>query len=159
MIDKSGRYLSLEARKAMGGNTRFKPTHGRKGTPEYSVWIDMKNRCRNKNVRSYANYGGRGIKVCPEWELSFEAFLQYVGLRPDGYSLDRINTNGHYEPGNVRWVPAKEQQLNKRNTVYVIFRGNKTPMVQYARDTGQKPETVRKRIKRGLPIFEAIPCK
>ena len=89
----------------------------RKGpqAPEYSVWAGMLRRCRNKRDASYPNYGGRGIRVCDEWANSYAAFLADVGRRPgSGYSLDRIDVNGNYEPGNCRWATAKEQVANRR---------------------------------------------
>lgn len=78
----------------------------------------MKQRCNNPNDHGYKNYGGRGIKVCKEWEDSFQAFYDYVSVLPhfgeEGRSLDRIDNEGDYEPGNVRWATRKEQNFNKR---------------------------------------------
>jgi hypothetical protein len=77
----------------------------------------MKQRCLNSSCRSYSDYGGRGIKVCKLWINSFEEFIGYIGPRPEPknlYSLDRIDNNGHYEPGNVRWATRAEQRINTR---------------------------------------------
>ena len=74
----------------------------------------MKSRCLNPRQADYPSYGGRGITVCERWLHSFEAFLADVGPRPAGMSLDRINVNGNYEPGNVRWATAREQRANQR---------------------------------------------
>ena len=83
-------------------------------TPEYRAWQNMKSRCFNPNARGYEYYGGRGIKVAPGF-LVYEAFLACVGRRPSaGYSLDRIDNNGDYAPGNVRWVLRKDQNANRR---------------------------------------------
>ena len=77
----------------------------------------MRTRCSNPNVPEYHNYGGRGISVCREWNESFETFLAYMGPRPsDEHSIDRINVNGNYEPGNVRWVTIDIQNSNKRRS-------------------------------------------
>jgi len=89
-------------------------THGMSRTPEYSAWQAMRNRCEKPKVACYHNYGGRGIKVCERWS-SFGEFIKDMGLRPsDAHSLDRINVNGNYEPGNVRWATNIEQARNKR---------------------------------------------
>lgn len=76
----------------------------------------MKQRCTNQNRDDYMDYGGRGISYHPDWH-NFENFLRDMGERPDGTSLDRIDVNGNYEPGNCRWATKKEQANNKRNTV------------------------------------------
>ena len=95
-----------------------KATHGFKGTNIYNTWCNMKQRCNNKNYFQYEYYGGRGITVCDEWQNSFEAFYEHVSQLPhygeEGYSLDRINNDGNYEPGNVRWATRKEQMNNRR---------------------------------------------
>ena len=89
--------------------------HGRSALVEYMAWKDMKYRCSNPNVKSYKYYGGRGIKVCEQWVNSFEIFIKDVGNRPDkGYSLDRIDNNGDYEPKNVRWETQQNQMRNNR---------------------------------------------
>lgn len=81
---------------------------------EYKVWRGMRNRCNDPKAIGYENYGGRGIRVCPEWD-DYSAFLAAVGPRPTPrHSLDRINPNGNYEPGNCRWVTRDIQQFNRR---------------------------------------------
>ena len=85
---------------------------------EYKAWQDMKSRCHNPNSCNYKNYGGRGITVCQEWRDSFEAFLSHIGYAPEGnrMSIDRINNDGNYEPGNVRWATPYQQVMNRRIT-------------------------------------------
>lgn len=92
-------------------------THGMSGTREYHVWSAMKTRCLDPGSRSFPDYGGRGITVHPEWVDSFEAWFEHVGPRPDGMSLDRIDNESGYVPGNVRWATRAEQQANRRKAV------------------------------------------
>jgi len=94
-------------------STQYKVTH--KETPEYMCWASMKQRCCNKNCPYYINYGGRGIKVCDEWLNDYKAFYKYIGDRPSpNHSIDRINNDGNYEPGNVRWATRSVQLSNQR---------------------------------------------
>lgn len=90
-------------------------THGMAKTLPHKCWVSIKQRCFNPANPSYRNYGGRGITMCDEWAASFEAFYAYVGDCPGpGLSLDRINNDGNYEPGNVRWANGSTQMLNRR---------------------------------------------
>lgn len=95
--------------------TEMKTIHGMSHTSEYRSWSHMKERCLNPNCADWLDYGGRGISVCSEWIDSFEVFFAHVGEKPDpSYSIDRIDVNGHYEPGNVRWADKWTQARNKR---------------------------------------------
>lgn len=88
--------------------------HGMTSTPEYKAWDSAVSRTTNPNVKCWERYGGRGITMCQEWRDSFMAFYEHIGPRPDGLSLDRIDNDGNYEPGNVRWATKKQQTANKR---------------------------------------------
>lgn len=90
--------------------------HGGGRTPEYRSWMSMKARCLDSDHDSYKWYGGRGITICDRWLASFEAFLADMGARPSlKHSIDRINNDGNYEPGNCRWATANEQAQNQRH--------------------------------------------
>lgn len=89
-------------------------SHGKRKTKIYAVWNMMNQRCSNPRTDSYEYYGGRGIKVRYS---SFETFLADMGEPPPGRSIDRINNDGHYEPGNCRWATAKEQRANRRDSI------------------------------------------
>ncbi len=91
------------------GQTR----HGRQ-TGEYRSWLGAKRRCFNPKAHNFKYYGGRGITMCDRWKNSFEAFFKDMGPRPPGTSIDRIDTNGHYEPGNAKWSTPTEQARNRR---------------------------------------------
>lgn len=81
----------------------------------YGSWCDMRQRCSNPRRREWKRYGGRGIKVCERWS-SFENFLEDMGERAEGYSIERVNNDGDYEPANCLWIPIGEQSLNKINS-------------------------------------------
>ena len=103
-------------------------THGLCETITYSCWAQMLSRCRNPKTAGYADYGGRGIKVCERWH-SFENFYADMGERPSKkHSIDRINNDGNYEPGNCRWATIYEQLDNRRSTIWVTYRGVKMPL-------------------------------
>lgn len=108
---KEGKTKSCGCHRASRLLTSGVPSTG----PECRAWHAMKHRCANPRNARYADYGGRGLRVCAEWLASFDAFLACVGTRPSArHSLDRINNDGNYEPGNVRWATASEQANNRR---------------------------------------------
>lgn len=134
-------------------------THGKTNTTIYRKWQSMKARCGNPNTPHYSYYGGRGIRVCEEWENDFSAFYKWSvenGYK-DGLSLDRIDFNGNYEPGNCRWVELKMQQRNKRDTVFVSVEGVVKPLSEWSELSGVQIGALRERYrtgkKKGMVLF------
>lgn len=132
-------------------------THRKSRTIEYLVWSRMKARCYDPNSPSWDHYGGRGIKLCKKWEFDFAAFLADVGHRPaPGYSIERINNDGDYEPGNVRWATAKEQANNRSTTVLLTFNGKTQTTTQWCDELGIPYQRLMQRIKRGWSAESAL---
>jgi hypothetical protein len=99
------------------GQNQAHRTHGDSKSTEYGIWNTMKHRCLVPKNINYKHYGARGIKICARWlgERGFQNFLLDMGRRPSmGHSLDRINNDGNYEPGNCRWATRSQQNLNRR---------------------------------------------
>ncbi len=129
--------------------------------PEYRIWQGMLSRCLLPTNYAYDRYGGRGIKVCERWR-TFANFYADMGDRPHGKSLDRINNDGDYEPGNVRWATTLEQAHNcrtgKRERI-ITFNGKTQSLAKWAKEVGiQRPALVR-RLDRGIPLEEALTKK
>lgn len=134
----------------------LKRTHGRSGTAYYQVWREMKNRCSNPSVPSFADYGGRGIKVCERWQ-KFENFLADMGERPKGALIDRINNDGDYEPANCRWATRVESANNTRGNRPVEFNGERLTVAQWSRKIGLRQSTLWSRLFRyHWPVEKAL---
>jgi len=117
---------------------------------EYRAWRHMIHRCENPSDQMFARYGGRGITVCKQWRESFIAFLSDVGYRPSpSHSLDRRDSDGNYEPGNVRWATASEQQRNKSTVPTYTVGGITDCVAGWAERLRVRPQTLWKRLKRG----------
>ena len=110
--------LKKETTAIIGKTTIGSLLHGDSRTYLYTTWCGIKGRCFNKNRSRYNDWGGRGITMNEQWKNSYPEFKEYViknlGERPKGYSIDRINNDGNYEPGNIRWSMPHEQQNNRR---------------------------------------------
>lgn len=133
-------------------------THGEGGkSPEYRAWQAMKNRCTNPVGENFADYGGRGITVFGGWQISYEAFLAAVGRRPSSrHSLDRIDNEKGYEPGNVRWATAIEQANNKRSNRLVSWNGRTQTIPSWSRETGIPEWAIRYRLDHGWSVVRAL---
>jgi hypothetical protein len=130
--------------------------HGQYQTPTYKTWQAMRDRCNNPNHRAFPNYGGRGIRVCDEWQ-SFAAFLEHVGERPsDAHEIDRIDVNGNYEPGNVRWVTRKQNSRNRRWHRLLTAFGETLCVSEWAERMGIKVNSLMARLDHGWDIERAL---
>ena len=129
-------------------------THGKSKSRLYYIWRDMLNRCYNKSVSDYPNYGGRGIVICEEWKEDFQAFYDWSmtnGYNPDAkrgiYTLDRKDVDKDYSPSNCRWVNVKTQQNNRRNNVRIEYNGTIYTLAQLSEVTGVPYKTLHRRIR------------
>lgn len=125
--------------------------------PLYKTWDGMKTRCYNVNNPGYPRYGGRGVKVCAEWRESFARFVEDMGPRPEGGTLDRINNDGNYEPLNCRWASMKTQQNNRRNVRRYDHDGRSLTISEWAEVTGLTQAQIYDRIvRRGWSAERAL---
>lgn len=166
--DRHGRYLWLclckcgRKRKRLGtalktrailscgcllraGNRR---THGKVGTRTYRSWKQMKARCRNPKATGFKHWGGRGIDYHHSWE-TFEQFFADMGECPAGLTIERIDNNGNYEPGNCIWAPYSTQARNKQNTRRITFRGRTQSLKDWTEELGLPHHRTYIRLRRG----------
>ena len=131
------------------GCTPAKPrlTHGKTGSRTYRTWTEMRKRCYDKNNSAYANYGGRGITVCPGWQNSFENFLADMGEAPLGMSIERIDNSAGYSKRNCRWATVAEQARNRRSNIKITIDGRTQCLLDWCKEKGLSYATARARIK------------
>jgi len=146
--------------KPRGSTGKYKSRHGMYGTKLYHIWNGIRNRCLNPKNKDYANYGGRGIDICPEWNEP-EKFFGWAFL--NGYSvdmsLDRIDNNKGYSPDNCRWVLLTEQQRNKRNNHIIEYDGESHCIAEWAEITGINKQTILSRLRYGWTIKDVLSIK
>lgn len=133
------------------------PIHGdSRGAPEYRSWGMMHDRCRNPNNKRYGRYGGRGISVCDRWS-DYQNFLADMGRRPPHCSsIDRIDNDGNYEPGNCRWATAKQQTSNRGISRLITWRGEVDTLGSWAKRCGLSSNALRYRVENNWPLEEAM---
>lgn len=125
--------------------------------PEYMAWLAMRKRCEYRRDISYRNYGGRGISVCARWGRSFDDFFADVGPRPGpSYSLDRIDNNGNYCPGNVRWATSSAQGRNRRNNRLLVVDGKNKVFAEAIERSPVSRQVVDARLRRGWAVHRAL---
>lgn len=132
--------------------TNYKHGHARIGatTPTYRSWCWMMDRCNNAKRECFKYYGGRGISVCERWYIYLN-FLEDMGERPPKMTIDRINPNMGYEPGNCRWAPKSGQGKNRRNNVIIELNGKSLHLAEWCRELGLPERRTYHRYKRGCP--------
>jgi hypothetical protein len=132
----------------MTSRSHHKFKHGMSKTNTYRTWAAMIHRCTQPSNRGYKRYGGRGIKVCDKW-MEFSGFYEDMGDRPEGCTIDRINNDGDYEPGNCRWATQTQQCNNKGNNVRLDYAGKNMTLVEWIRELGLKEKTTYLRFSKG----------
>jgi len=131
--------------------------HGMWKSVEYQAWGSMIARCERRSYHLFRRYGGRGISVCPQWRHDFMAFFRDIGPRPGpGYSLDRIDNDGNYEPGNVRWATIQQQVENSSAVRLLTHAGLSLSVSEWARRVGFSREAVNARLRAGWSVEDAL---
>lgn len=145
----------ISENKTVHGFSRRKHRGGK--APEYKIWCGIITRCLNKSDQAYPEYGGRGIGMHQQWVDSFEEFLSDVGPRPSKHhSIDRIDNNRGYEPGNVRWATRTDQANNRRSNMVLIFNGREGTLASFAKEVGKPYHTVKARLRYGWSVEAAL---
>lgn len=145
----------MDTTRHTGGPLR-RSRHGKFGTRVYQQWADMIRRCENPNTRNFPRYGGRGIRVCPEWRADFVVFYRDMGEPGDGMQLDRIDNDGNYEPGNCRWSTPSENTRNRRCAHMITALGRTQNLVAWAQESGISRVAIAGRLRAGWPPDEAV---
>lgn len=135
--------------------TRHGETKNRRPSRTYNAWSGMIKRCTNPKAISWKNYGGRGIKVCERWR-EFRNFFEDMGTCPESYSIDRIDNEGHYEPGNCRWATRSQQSRNTRIVGKLEINGITKTTWEWAELCGLKHRTITWRIRNGYSPQQCI---
>lgn len=170
-----GNTTEVEGGKLRGGRTRScgclqreaasermkaRSTHGMTDTSAFRTWRGIKERCCNPGNDSYIHYGGRGIEVCAEWQDNFVSFFDHVSKLPHygekGYTIDRIDNDGNYEPGNVRWATTVEQRRNQRRCRRITIEGETRTAAEWSELSGVDARLIGSRIDSGWSEHDAV---
>lgn len=151
-----GCLASELARERTTGSAHHLFKHGKSRLPEHNSWAQARMRCSETGAHSHKDYFGRGITMCQRWQDSFEAFIEDMGPKPPDGTLDRIDNNGNYEPGNCRWITQKEQCRNKRNNVRLEIDGVTKTLAEWAEISPVTDGAIRRRLARGWTPREAV---
>lgn len=132
----------------------MKKTHGMSHTRLHNIWLTMRARCNKPNNSGWLKYGAKGIKVCDEWNKSFESFMDWAieNGYDDTLTIDRIDPKGNYEPQNCRWATQKAQQNNRSNNVYLTYKGETKKLEDWATETGMSRLVLYNRYKHGWDV-------
>lgn len=153
---KSGNTKScgcLNHEKILERNT----SHSESKTRLYKIWVGIRQRCNNPNKKSYVNYGGRGVKVCDDWDnyLNFKEWAISNGYEDD-LTIERIDPNGNYEPSNCTWIPKGDQSKNRRSCNFLTFNGKTQTVSDWARELNINRTTINTRLRKGWAIDKVL---
>ncbi len=141
----------------VSGRVKHGEARGYQCSPEYVAWLTMRRRCCDTRGKHYRHYGGRGIAVCERWIEDFPTFLTDMGRRPTPqHSLDRIDNDGNYEPGNCRWATQQEQCNNTRHNRLLALNGRSQTLAQWTAELGVDRGLIQARLRLGWSIEDAL---
>ena len=135
-----------------------KITHNKSNTSIFHTWCNMRHRCKNQNRPDYKYYGGRGVRVCDEWDCSFENFYSWAinnGYK-EGLTIDRIDVDGNYEPSNCRWVTRYTQMNNTRQNCYITIDGETKTAAEWGRISGIDGRLISERYRKGYDPWKCV---
>lgn len=139
---------------------KVRTKHGMSDSRLYRIYHNMVSRCYRKSINGYENYGGRGIRVCDEWlgKDGFQNFMiwSFANGYNDELTIDRLDSNGNYEPNNCKWATRKEQANNTRATICLEYNGEKHSLTEWSEITGLSKQTIYNRINKGLSVGKAL---
>ena len=132
-------------------------THNESKTRLYKIWVGMRQRCNNPNKVRYADYGGRGIKVCDDWDnyLTFKNWAISNGY-DDTMSIERVDVDKDYCPTNCKWIPLSDQSKNRRSCNMLTYNGKTLTISDWARELNIHRSTINKRLKKGMSIDKVL---
>lgn len=157
LVTGNVRSCGCLAKNNLKGGAEATRTHGRSRDRLYAVWAQIIGRCTCVTDKNYPYYGGRGIVMCSAWRRSFAQFAADVGERPSmSHTLDRINNDGPYAPDNVRWATRREQANNRRSNIYLIYKGKRQTVMQWARELRIDSYTIYNQLRLGKTLPDIV---